>query len=200
MMIRRFVEGPVMTNMYVVSDENNEGFLVDCAYPSERVKQYIEDNNIKINFIIQTHTHFDHVLGLEYFKNLYDVNVYASEDSKEIANDKDYNLAYSYDVNVPIDNYLKDGVVFSKYNILAIKTPGHTLDSMSYKVGDVLFSGDTLFKQSIGRTDFPGGNYNQIIDSIKNKFSKFDGDTKVLSGHGEETTISYEFNSNPFLI
>lgn len=200
MKIRRFVEGPVMTNMYVVSDENNEGFLVDCAYPSDRVKQYIEDNNIKINFIIQTHTHFDHVLGLEYFKNLYDVNVYASEDSKEIANDKDYNLAYSYDVNVPIDNYLKDGVVFSKYNILAIKTPGHTLDSMSYKVDDVLFSGDTLFKQSIGRTDFPGGNYNQIIDSIKNKFSKFDGDTKVLSGHGEETTISYEFNNNPFLI
>lgn len=200
MKIRRFVEGPVMTNMYVVSYENNEGFLVDCAYPSDRVKQYIEDNNIKINFIIQTHTHFDHVLGLEYFKNLYDVNVYASEDSKEIANDKDYNLAYSYDVNVPIDNYLKDGEVFSKHNILAIKTPGHTLDSMSYKVDDVLFSGDTLFKQSIGRTDFPGGNYNQIIDSIKNKFSKFDGDTKVLSGHGEETTISYEFNNNPFLI
>lgn len=200
MKIRRFVEGPVMTNMYVVSYENNEGFLVDCAYPSDRVKQYIEDNNIKINFIIQTHTHFDHVLGLEYFKNLYNVNVYASEDSKEIANDKDYNLAYSYDVNVPIDNYLKDGEVFSKHNILAIKTPGHTLDSMSYKVDDVLFSGDTLFKQSIGRTDFPGGNYNQIIDSIKNKFSKFDGDTKVLSGHGEETTISYEFNNNPFLI
>lgn len=200
MKIRRFVEGPVMTNMYVVSDENNEGFLVDCAYPSERVKKYIEDNNITISFIIQTHTHFDHVLGLEYFKGLYGVKVYASEDSKEIANDKDYNLAYSYDVNVPIDKYLKDGEVFSKYNILAIKTPGHTLDSMSYKIDDVLFSGDTLFKQSIGRTDFPGGNYNQIIDSIKNKFSKFDGDTKVLSGHGEETTISYEFNNNPFLI
>lgn len=200
MKIRRFVEGPVMTNMYVVSDENNEGFLVDCAYPSERVKQYIEDNNITICFIIQTHTHFDHVLGLEYFKGLYGVKVYASEDSKEIANDKDYNLAYSYDVNVPIDKYLKDGEVFSKYNILAIKTPGHTMDSMSYKIGDVLFSGDTLFRESIGRTDFPGGNYNQIIDSIKNKFSKFDGDTKVLSGHGEDTTISYEFNNNPFLI
>lgn len=200
MKIRRFVEGPVMTNMYVVSDENNEGFLVDCAYPSERVKKYIEDNNITISFIIQTHTHFDHVLGLEYFKGLYGVKVYASEDSKEIANDKDYNLAYSYDVNVPIDKYLKDGEVFSKYNILAIKTPGHTMDSMSYKIGDVLFSGDTLFRESIGRTDFPGGNYNQIIDSIKNKFSKFDGDTKVLSGHGEDTTISYEFNNNPFLI
>lgn len=200
MKIRRFVEGPVMTNMYVVSDENNEGFLVDCAYPSERVKQYIEDNNITISFIIQTHMHFDHVLGLEYFKGLYGVKVYASEDSKEIANDKDYNLAYSYDVNVPIDKYLKDGEVFSKYNILAIKTPGHTMDSMSYKIGDVLFSGDTLFRESIGRTDFPGGNYNQIIDSINNKFSKFDGDTKVLSGHGEETTISYEFNNNPFLI
>ena len=87
MKIKKFVEGPVMTNMYVVSDEKNEGFIVDCAYPSKRLCQYVEDNNIKIKFIIQTHTHFDHVLGLEYFKNLYGVDVYASEDSKDIAND-----------------------------------------------------------------------------------------------------------------
>src|SRR5699024_3104733 len=131
-------EGPVMTNMYVVSDENNEGFIVDCAYPSREVEEYIEKNNIKIKFILQTHTHFDHVLGLEHFKNLYKVKAYASEDSSSIANDKDYNLAYSYDVKVDIDEYLTDGEVFSEYNIKAIKTPGHTIDSMSFKIEDMI--------------------------------------------------------------
>lgn len=200
MKIKKFVEGPVMTNMYVVSDEKNEGFIVDCAYPSKRLCQYVEDNNIKIKFIIQTHTHFDHVLGLEYFKNLYGVYVYASEDSKDIANDVAYNLSYSYDVNVPIDKYLGDGEVFSEYNIKAIKTPGHTIDSMSFKLGDVIFSGDTLFRLSIGRTDFPGGNYSQIINSITNKLGCYDGDTKIYPGHGEETSLAYELANNPFLV
>lgn len=200
MIIRKFVEGPVMTNMYVCSDENKNGFIVDCAYPSKRVEDYIKENNIKIKFIIQTHTHFDHVLGLEYFKNLYKACVYASEDAKEIANDKNYNLAYSYDLNVPIDKYLKDGEVFSEYNIKAIKTPGHTIDSMSYKIGDIIFSGDTLFRLSIGRTDFPGGSFTQIIDSIKNKLGGFASDTIIYSGHGEDTSLGFELDNNPFLV
>lgn len=200
MKIRKFVEGPVMTNMYVVSDDKNDGFIVDCAYPSKRVEEYIKENKINIKFIIQTHTHFDHVLGLEYFKNLYKVDVYASEDAKEIANDKDYNLAYSFDLNVPINKYLKDGEIFSEYNIMAIKTPGHTIDSMSYKIGDIIFSGDTLFRLSIGRTDFPGGSYPQIIDSIKNKLAGFAPDTKIYPGHGEETSLAFELDNNPFLV
>lgn len=200
MKIRKFVEGPVMTNMYVASDDKNDGFIVDCAYPSKRVEEYIKENKINIKFIIQTHTHFDHVLGLEYFKNLYKVDVYASEDAKEIANDKDYNLAYSFDLNVPIDKYLKDGEIFSEYNIMAIKTPGHTIDSMSYKIGDIIFSGDTLFRLSIGRTDFPGGSYPQIIDSIKNKLAGFKPDTKIYPGHGEETSLAFELDNNPFLV
>ena len=188
-----------MTNMYVVSDDNGEGFIVDCAYPSRAVEEYISKKYIKIKFILQTHTHFDHVLGLEHFKNLYKVKAYASEDSLNIANDKDYNLAYSYNLKVDIDEFLKDGDVFSEYNIEAIKTPGHTIDSMSFKVDDMMFSGDTLFKLSIGRTDFPGGSYPQIIDSIKYKFGGFDKDTIVYPGHGDETYIGYELNNNPFL-
>ena len=199
MIVKRFIEGPVMTNMYVVSDDNREGFIVDCAYPSRAVEEYINKNNIEIKFILQTHTHFDHVLGLEHFKNLYKVKAYASEDSLNIANDKDYNLAYSYDLKVDIDEFLKDGEVFSEYNIKAIKTPGHTIDSMSFKIDDMIFSGDTLFKLSIGRTDFPGGSYPQIIDSIKNKLGGFDKDTIVYPGHGDETYIGYELNNNPFL-
>ena len=88
---------------------------------------------------------------------------------------------------------------FSKYNIKALKTPGHSLDSMSYKVGDHIFSGDTLFNLSIGRSDFPGGNYNILINSIKDKLFIYDDQTKVHPGHGESTSIGFEKNNNPFL-
>lgn len=200
MEIKRFTLGPVMTNLYVVS-ENGHGFIVDAVEKSQLVTDYIKDNGIKIDFILQTHTHFDHVLGLSYYKNLYDVDVYASSDAVDIANDKNYNLAFDYDaLNVPIDIYLNDDEIIKDFNIRAIKTPGHSLDSISYIVGDVLFSGDTLFKLSIGRTDFPGGDYATIINSISEKYGVLNPEMVVYPGHGEKTTLDYEFNNNPFLM
>lgn len=189
-----------MTNLYVVS-ENGHGFIVDAVVKSDLVTNYIKDNSIKIDFILQTHTHFDHVLGLEYYKNLYNVDVFASSESRDIANDKYYNLAYDYDdLNVPIDNFLTDKEVITDFKIKALKTPGHSLDSISYLIGDYLFSGDTLFKGSIGRTDFPGGDYETLIGSINEKYRVLDSNTVVYPGHGEKTSLDYEFNNNPFLI
>ena len=200
MEIKRFPLGPVLTNLYVVS-ENGHGFIVDAVAKSDLVTDYIKDNNIKIDFILQTHTHFDHVLGLEYYKNLYNVDVFASSESRDIANDKYYNLAYDYDdLNVPIDNFLTDKEVITFFKIKALKTPGHSLDSISYLIGDYLFSGDTLFKGSIGRTDFPGGDYETLIGSINEKYRVLDSNTVVYPGHGEKTSLDYEFNNNPFLI
>lgn len=200
MEIKRFPLGPVLTNLYVVS-ENGHGFIVDAVVKSDLVTNYIKDNNIKIDFILQTHTHFDHVLGLEYYKNLYNVDVFASSESRDIANDKYYNLAYDYDdLNVPIDNFLTDKEVITDFKIKALKTPGHSLDSISYLIGDYLFSGDTLFRGSIGRTDFPGGDYETLIGSINEKYRVLDSNTVVYPGHGEKTSLDYEFNNNPFLI
>lgn len=200
MEIKRFPLGPVLTNLYVVS-ENGHGFIVDAVVKSDLVTDYIKDNNIKIDFILQTHTHFDHVLGLEYYKNLYNVDVFASSESRDIANDKYYNLAYDYDdLNVPIDNFLTDKEVITDFKIKALKTSGHSLDSISYLIGDYLFSGDTLFKGSIGRTDFPGGDYETLIGSINEKYRVLDSNTVVYPGHGEKTSLDYEFNNNPFLI
>ena len=200
MEIKRFPLGPVLTNLYVVS-ENGHGFIVDAVVKSDLVTDYIKDNNIKIDFILQTHTHFDHVLGLEYYKNLYNVDVFASSESRDIANDKYYNLAYEYDdLNVPIDNFLTDNEIFTDFKRKALKTPGHSLDSISYLVGDYLFSGDTLFRGSIGRTDFPGGDYETLIGSINEKYRVLDSNTVVYPGHGEKTSLDYEFNNNPFLI
>lgn len=200
MEIMRFPLGPVLTNLYVVS-ENGHGFIVDAVVKSDLVTDYIKDNNIKIDFILQTHTHFDHVLGLEYYKNLYNVDVFASSESRDIANDKYYNLAYDYDdLNVHIDNFLTDKEVITDFKIKALKTPGHSLDSISYLIGDYLFSGDTLFRGSIGRTDFPGGDYETLIGSINEKYRVLDSNTVVYPGHGEKTSLDYEFNNNPFLI
>lgn len=200
MEIMRFPLGPVLTNLYVVS-ENGHGFIVDAVIKNDLVTKYIKDNNIIIDSILQTHTHFDHVLGLEYYKNLYNVDVFASSESRDIANDKYYNLAYDYDdLNVPIDNFLTDNEIFTDFKIKALKTPGHSLDSISYLVGDYLFSGDTLFRGSIGRTDFPGGDYETLIGSINEKYRVLDSNTVVYPGHGEKTSLDYEFNNNPFLI
>lgn len=199
MKIKRIEQGPMMANCYIVYDELNNGFMIDPVYPKGNIEKFINDNNIKIDFIALTHTHFDHVLGLDYFQNKYGIKTYASEDSKDIGNDPDYNLSRGYcDLDVKIDEYLKDGDIFSKYNIKAIKTPGHSLDSMSYKIEDNIFSGDTLFHLSIGRSDFPGGNYNELISSIKNKLFIYDDNTIVYPGHGIESQIGYEKKENPF--
>ena len=199
MEINKFTLGPVMTNSFVVH-EDGKGFIVDCPYPSSILDKFIEDNKIKIEFIILTHTHFDHVSGLKYYKDKFGVDVYASEDAKDLAEDKNFNLGYHIDnLEVPIDHYLKDGEVFSKYNIKAIKTPGHTIDSMSFVICNDVFTGDTLFRLSVGRTDFPGGSFEEIKDSILNKLGKLDRDSKIYPGHNENTTLGFELDNNPFL-
>lgn len=188
-----------MTNSYVVS-ENGRGFIVDAADKSAALEKYIEDNKIKIDFILQTHTHFDHVLGLEHYKNLYGVKAYGGEKARDIANDVNYNLAFDYpNLKVEIDEYLSEGDVFSDFEIKVLETPGHSLDSISFLVGDHLLCGDALFQLSIGRTDLPGGNYQTLINSINNKFGNLNPQTTVYPGHGEITNLGFEFENNPFL-
>lgn len=199
MEIKRFTVGPVMTNSYVVS-ENGHGFIVDAADISKALEKYVEDNNIKIDFILQTHSHFDHVLGLDHYKKLYGVKAYGGVKAAEIANDVNYNLGFPYpNLKVEIDEFLKEGDVFSDFEIKVLETPGHSLDSVSFLVGDHLFCGDTLFQLSIGRTDLPGGNYQTLINSINDKFGKLNPQTIAYPGHGEITSLEFEFANNPFL-
>lgn len=200
MKVKKICQGMMMANCYIVYDENNNGFIVDPVDEGGEIENYIDTNKINIEFILLTHTHFDHVMGLDYFKNRYNVKVYASEDSKNIANDLDYNLSSGYcTLDIKIDRYLRDNEEFSNFKIKAMKTPGHSLDSMSYKVGNDIFSGDTLFNLSIGRSDFPGGDYNTLINSIKNELLVYDDQTKIHPGHGPSSSIGFERKNNPFL-
>lgn len=200
MKIKRIETGPIMTNAYVVSDDNKNGFIVDPVYPAGAIEEYIDQENIKISKIFLTHTHFDHVMGLEYFREKYGVKVYASEDAKPIYKDPTYTLTDNVgNVNIVIDKFLKDGEEIKDFGILCLKTPGHSIDSMSFVIDDCIFSGDLIFRLSVGRSDFPGGNHNILINSIKEKIMPYSDDIKIYSGHGPSTTVGYERVNNPFL-
>lgn len=200
MKIKKFEAGPLMTNCYVVSNENNEGFIVDPVFPDKMIEDYINRNNIIIDLILLTHTHFDHVLGLDYFKRKYDCKVYASEDYKLIDGNPNFSITNQFgDIKIEIDKFLKDEELIEKFSIKALKTPGHSLDSMSFATKDGIFTGDTLFQLSVGRSDFPGGSHHQLIESIISKLLIYEDSTLVYPGHGENTTIGFERINNPFL-
>lgn len=200
MEIKRIETGPIMANAYVISDENKNGIIIDPVYPDGEIEAYINKENIKISKILLTHTHFDHVMGLEYFRNKYGVDVYASEDAKDIYKDPSYTLVDNFgDIEIIIDKFLKDGEKIDDFNILCLKTPGHTIDSMSYVIGDNIFSGDLIFRLSVGRSDFPGGDHGVLINSIVEKIMPYPDDTVIYSGHGTSTTVGYERKNNPFL-
>ncbi|MDD7306360.1 MAG: MBL fold metallo-hydrolase [Peptoniphilaceae bacterium] len=200
MKIKKIETGPIMTNAYVISDENNKGLIIDPVYPKGKIEAYIENEGISISKILLTHTHYDHVLGLEYFRNKYGAKVYASEDAKDIYNNPTYTLTnFVGNVKIIIDEFLKDGDIIEDFGLLCLKTPGHTIDSMSYVLDDNIFCGDLLFRLSVGRSDFPGGNHNILINSIKEKIMPYKDPTKIYTGHGMSTTVGYERVNNPFL-
>lgn len=200
MNVKKIETGPIMANCYICYDDDKNGFMIDPVYPNGLIEDFIEANNIKLSYILLTHTHFDHVLGLDYFKNKYNLKVYAGKEAELIAKDPSYTLTNMYgDIKIDIDEYLEDGQKLEEFNVVALKTPGHSLDSMSYVVDKDIFSGDTLFKLSVGRSDFQGGNHQELINSIITKLLVYDDDYVVFPGHGEETSIGFERKNNPFL-
>jgi glyoxylase-like metal-dependent hydrolase (beta-lactamase superfamily II) len=205
--------GPFEVNTYVVFNETvnatggkKEGFIIDPGGQEKKIEKIIQDENIDLKFILNTHCHIDHVLMDNYFKEKYGIGIIAAKEEeyilKNLKEQAEY-LGFEYAGDVLIDRYLKDDEVIGLggINIRPIFTPGHSPGSISFLVnGKHLFSGDTLFRNTIGRTDILGGSSEQIIDSIKNRLMKLADDVKVYPGHGEPTTIGYERKFNPYLI
>ncbi|MCL4542722.1 MAG: MBL fold metallo-hydrolase [Deltaproteobacteria bacterium] len=201
--------GPFEVNTYLVfNDENNkrEGFIIDPGGQEKRIEKIIKDENIDLKFILNTHCHIDHVIMDNYFKEKYRIKIIASKEEeiilKNLKNQAVY-LDLDFTGAVIIDEYLKENVAINlgEINILPIFTPGHSPGSTSFLInGKYLFSGDTLFKNTIGRTDILGGSFGEIINSIKNKLLILDDGVLVLPGHGEATTIGEEKKYNAYLI
>lgn len=199
MEIKNILVGEIFTNCYLVKNEKTkEGFIVDPGGDAYKLVAHIGNMDMKPKAILLTHGHCDHIGAVMELKEKYGIDVYASTIEEELLGDTRLNLSGWMGMNVAIkaDKYLKDGEIINiaGFDIKFILTPGHTKGSGCFYIEDekVLFSGDTLFCMSRGRTDFPGGSEREIIDSIKNKLLTLPGDTTVLPGHNEETSIEYE--------
>jgi len=202
--IRSLTVGIVATNCYLVWNKaTGEGVLIDPGDEAERICSAIAEERVKLKAILLTHGHFDHILVAEELKEKYDVPLYASKEEKEMLGSSRWNLS-GREEGIEITDYipLEDGesieLLGKEWKV--ISTPGHTKGSVCYFVpGDIpyLFSGDTLFYESYGRTDLYGGSEEAIKKSIKEKLFTLPDETLVYPGHEEATTIANEKQYNP---
>ena len=207
MKIITMVLGEVGTNCYLVLPEDREGALViDPADSPRRIIQQLETQKKKAAAILLTHGHFDHILAVDALREEYGCSVYVLREEQAVLDDPTANLSrsmYGRPVTVKADIYLEDQQIFevSSFTVRVLHTPGHTVGGACYyfREAGILFSGDTLFNESIGRTDFPGGSMSALIRSIREKLLVLPDDTVVLSGHGPSSTIGHEKQYNFYI-
>lgn len=204
MYLKKMELGPFAANCYILGCENTkQAAVIDPGGNPGRIIKILEKDGYDLKYIINTHGHIDHIAGNERLKAATNAQICIhSEDANMLANSEN-NLSFfaGSPVEQAADILLKEGDIITVGNIEleVFHTPGHTPGGICLKTGDLVFTGDTLFAGSIGRTDFPGGSYRQIINSIKEKLLVLDSNTKVLPGHGPDTTLQMERIFNPFL-
>jgi hydroxyacylglutathione hydrolase len=209
--IKSFEFSPIQENTYVLYNEFNDCIIIDpgCYYDAEKdeLVAFITDNKLKPIMLINTHCHLDHVFGNKFVAEKYNLTLQMHENEKPVlAFAPTSGLMY----NMPFDNYegdfiyLNEGdtIKLGKDELQILLTPGHSPGSLSFysAKNNFVISGDVLFKNSVGRSDLPGGNHEQLIKSIKEKLLVFPAETVVYSGHGPTTTIGYEKKNNPYLV
>ena len=205
MKIHQIAAGPFEMNCYIVAEEDYpDCILIDPGDDIESIIKYIEKNNLKPKKIINTHCHIDHVRKVSDVQKYFNTSFYVCEDDTPLLETlKDQGMLFGLDTSeIPkVDSFLKDGDTFElvEKTFHILHTPGHSPGSISILVDNHLFVGDVLFKDSIGRTDLYGGNYDLLIQSIKNKLLVLPDATIVYCGHGPRTTIGRERKYNPFL-
>ncbi len=208
--IKTLVFNPFQENTYIVFDETKECIIVDagCYTSAEQAElvAFIQQNGLKPKLAVNTHGHVDHVLGNAFVKEKFNVPIAGHpEDMPLIQMASKHALMYGFTIeDVPsIDQNLNhnDTITFGNTTLKVIHTPGHSLGGICLLNESERFviSGDTLFNGSIGRTDLPGGNYDQLLNSITQRLMTLDDDFTVYPGHGDPSTIGDEKTSNPFL-
>lgn len=197
--IRSVLVSDCYTNCYLCKNtETNEGFIVDPGGNELKLSTNISKMEMVPKAILLTHGHFDHIGAVTELKKRYNIPVYVANAEKELLSNGRLNLsmAFGYPMSISGDKYLEDGQEFNVagFDIKFISTPGHTKGSGCFYLENtnVLFSGDTLFCASRGRTDFPGGSEAEILRSIREKLLTLPGNTLVLPGHEESTNIESE--------
>ena len=198
------VVGQLQTNCYVLESQG-QALIVDPGDEPERIIHFIKDINATPMRIVATHTHFDHVLGVDGVRKAIKTQFMIHPDDLPMLQSMQSRVRQFMGFEVPpppkADGYLKDGdsLKLGDEMIRVLHTPGHSPGSISLSGNGYVLTGDALFNQSIGRTDLPGGDLNTLIHSIREKLFKLDDHTTVYPGHGPETTIGDEKLANPFV-
>lgn len=206
MIFHRLTLGNMSTNCYIAaSEETKNAVLFDAPDEPEKILRFINDNGLKLCYVMLTHAHFDHIMALDTILDKTGAKLLLHEAEEKYLNNPALNLSAMIPVDIPeFKEYqtVSDGekLFVDDIEIKVIHTPGHTEGSVCYLMGETLVSGDTLFQRSIGRADFPLGNFNDEISSITNKLMLLEDSVKVYPGHGFSTTIGCERKENPYLI
>ena len=200
------VLGPVATNCYLIINlDNNESIIVDPADSPESIYDMVVRSASKPQAILLTHGHFDHIMAAQAVKEKYNIPIYACRQEEEMLREPEINMTAhcGRDCSIAPDVFLEDldVVKIAGFSVQMIHTPGHTKGSCCYYLKDeaVLFSGDTVFYGSVGRTDFPGGSTAQIVQSLHKLVDSLPEETEVFPGHDVSTSIGYEKRYNPFV-
>lgn len=207
--IQSFAFNPFSENTYIIFNENKQAFLIDPGNihesETEKLRDFITKNDLKVNNILLTHSHIDHVLGLQWAFDTYRVPVLMHQEDQDILDRNPMSAGQFGFFFKPFEGniqYLSEGETlelgddsFKIYHV-----PGHSPGSVAYhcEAQKFVISGDVLFEGSIGRTDLYKGDFNQLMESIRTKLFVLEDDTTVYSGHGNPTTIGFEKQYNPF--
>lgn len=206
MKVETYVVGVVGTNCYfAVNEATKECLVIDPGDNADALAGKIRENGYTPVAVLLTHGHFDHIMGVEGLKEAFHIPVYVHEDDGEMLRRPDLNAGAMIGARVSLtaDELLHDGdeLTLAGMKLRVIHTPGHTPGGVCFYFpeAEVLFSGDTLFCESVGRTDLPGGSMGALMRSVKERVLKLPDLTVVYTGHGEPTQIGYEKRNNPFL-
>ena len=206
MKVELFVTGIISTNCYLaVNEETKHAVVIDPASASPKILNHIREEGITVEAILLTHGHFDHIMGIDGFLKEFQVPVYVHESDLPMLEDPAWNQSAIYTAGYTFRGAqpVRDGQIlsFAGYEFQVLHTPGHTPGGCCYYVASekVLFSGDTLFQRSVGRTDFQVSSMSALIRGIREKLMTLPSDTHVYPGHMGETMIGYERDNNPFI-
>ena len=205
MKVERLVLGLLHTNCYFIYDENTkEAVVVDPASNIKKILAVINELLLKVKLVVLTHAHSDHICALDELCEVTGAKICIGKDDAMALNDGEINLCTYFRHASPTrtpDVILNDGDVLKldNFELKVISTPGHTCGSICLLSDNVLISGDTLFFESVGRTDFATSDLDKLMKSIKDKLYVLDRSTIVYPGHGEQTTIGHEIDNNPFV-
>ena len=212
MKIARLIFNPLQENTYVVWDESLEAVVIDAGNMSERenaiLEQFLSERGLKPVYALNTHGHFDHLMGVEFLRQRYGAKFAVSSKDKFLVENATQSAelfgvrAGDMPEKIDVDLEGMQSISFGQSELQIISTPGHTPGHVAFYEPEakLLFTGDTLFRESIGRTDLPGGDYSWIMKSILDKIIPLGDEVKVYPGHGETTDIGHESMYNPFVV